>query len=226
MPKVPAHYLEARKNEILEAALSCFARRGFHQTTMQDICREGQVSPGALYRYFRSKEEIIQAMSGEELRRNLAVIEVMKGRGDTQQILDELAGVFFGHLEDIAPEICNVHVELCAEALRNPRIREIYRRILDSYRQAFAELTRQAQSRGDINPALDPEAVARTLMSLFEGLLLQKSIEPDIDLWSYVAVVRALIGGSFWQRGHGRGEALPEESEPSPASPMPAERGG
>ena len=61
MPKVPAQYLEARKNEIVDAAMACFLRRGFHQTTMKDICREAQLSPGAVYRYFRSKEDIINA---------------------------------------------------------------------------------------------------------------------------------------------------------------------
>jgi AcrR family transcriptional regulator len=61
MPKVSPEYLEARKNEILDAAFACFRRRGFHQTTMQDIYRETGLSPGAVYHYFRSKEEIIAA---------------------------------------------------------------------------------------------------------------------------------------------------------------------
>jgi AcrR family transcriptional regulator len=61
MPKVSPEYLEARRNEILDAAFACFRRRGFHQTTMQDIYREAGLSPGAVYHYFRSKEEIIAA---------------------------------------------------------------------------------------------------------------------------------------------------------------------
>jgi AcrR family transcriptional regulator len=55
MPKVTEAHLEARRQQILDAALACFSRRGFHQSTMQDICQEAELSPGAVYRYFRSK---------------------------------------------------------------------------------------------------------------------------------------------------------------------------
>jgi len=52
-----------RRDEILVAAQACFARAGFHQTSMQEICSEAQMSPGNLYRYFRSKEDIIAAIA-------------------------------------------------------------------------------------------------------------------------------------------------------------------
>ena len=52
-----------RRFEILQAAQTCFARSGFHQTSMQEICTEAGMSPGNLYRYFRSKEEIIAGIA-------------------------------------------------------------------------------------------------------------------------------------------------------------------
>ena len=61
MPKVLPQYLETRRQQIIDAAAACFARSGFHRTTMQDICNEAELSPGAVYRYFQSKEDIIQA---------------------------------------------------------------------------------------------------------------------------------------------------------------------
>ena len=88
MPKVTEAHLEARRHQILEAASSCFARRGFHQCTMHDICAEAQLSPGAVYRYFHSKEEIIEAMCEESARHNSALIEAAKERGDTLAVLD------------------------------------------------------------------------------------------------------------------------------------------
>src|SRR5690242_15568423 len=48
-----------RRTEILDAAERCFARAGFHQASMQDICSEAGMSPGNLYRYFPSKEALI-----------------------------------------------------------------------------------------------------------------------------------------------------------------------
>jgi AcrR family transcriptional regulator len=61
MPKVSQKYLDDRRSEILDAAIVCFSRDGFHRTTMKDIVRESGLSPGAIYNYFRSKEEIIEA---------------------------------------------------------------------------------------------------------------------------------------------------------------------
>ena len=52
-----------RRDEILVAAQTCFARSGFHQTSMQEICTEAGMSPGNLYRYFRSKEDIIAGIA-------------------------------------------------------------------------------------------------------------------------------------------------------------------
>ena len=62
MPKLKPDTQRARREHILDAALTCFARGGFHATTMQAICREAGVSPGALYVYFDSKEALIAGL--------------------------------------------------------------------------------------------------------------------------------------------------------------------
>ena len=53
---------ERRKRQIMDAALACFSRKGFHQSSMQEICTEAQLSAGAIYRYFPSKTDIIAAI--------------------------------------------------------------------------------------------------------------------------------------------------------------------
>ncbi|MCH8191827.1 MAG: helix-turn-helix transcriptional regulator [Chloroflexi bacterium] len=50
MPKITQAHLEARRQQILDAAFACFARQGFRQTTMQDIFREADLSAGAMHR--------------------------------------------------------------------------------------------------------------------------------------------------------------------------------
>lgn len=62
---------DRRRREILRAATRCFVRHGFHQTTMDQICVTAGLSPGAVYRYFRSKHAIIESIAGTEL----AVVE-------------------------------------------------------------------------------------------------------------------------------------------------------
>ena len=56
MPKVSQEYSEARRRQIIDAAYQCFARKGFHQTTMRDIYAEAKLSAGSVYHYFDSKE--------------------------------------------------------------------------------------------------------------------------------------------------------------------------
>src|SRR5688500_3728525 len=65
MPKVTEEPVEARRRQILSAALRCFAREGFHRATMQDIFRESDLSPGAVYSYFKGRDELIAAVVAE-----------------------------------------------------------------------------------------------------------------------------------------------------------------
>src|SRR3954471_7288814 len=96
MPKVLPEYLELRRQQIVDAAAACFTRRGFHLTTMQDICDEAGMSPGAVYRYFRSKEEIIEAMCARGQSQNAEAIEAAMAHERTKDVFEALISTFFG----------------------------------------------------------------------------------------------------------------------------------
>lgn len=199
MPKVSEAHLEARRRQILEAAAVCFARRGFHSATMQEICIEAGLSPGAVYRYFRSKEEITDAIAEAGIRENVAFVEGIDPRMDTASALDELARFFFGMLE--APQACALNLELWSEAVRNDQVRATLRRSLDVHREALSALVRRAQDRGEINPALEPDSVARIMIALFDGLLVQRAVDPRAEIWPYVTAAKAMMTGQFWVKG-------------------------
>ena len=74
MPKVSRQYQESRRNQIIDAAVKCFAQKGFHQTSMQDIVSESGFSPGAIYLYFKSKEEIIKTVADHAPRTESEII--------------------------------------------------------------------------------------------------------------------------------------------------------
>ena len=180
MPKVTEAYLEARKRQVIDAAASCFAQHGFHQTSMQDICKQAELSPGAVYRYFESKEDIIAAMVEERRREGIALVEAIAAEEtDTLKALDQIARAFFSRLDD--PEGCALDIELWAEAQANPRIREALRSDFVDVNDKLADLLRRAQDRGDLNARLDPEAVAWVMESFFHGLILQRAIDSSID---------------------------------------------
>src|SRR2546421_9201477 len=95
MPKVSEEHLEARRQQIVDAALACFARDGFHRATMQDICREAELSPGAIYRYFDGKDAIIEAIADERHAREAAWMELAQEAGGGAAGLRELGGGVF-----------------------------------------------------------------------------------------------------------------------------------
>ena len=76
MPKVPQAHLDMRRDQILVAARSCFFKKGFHQTTMKDIMGTAKLSAGAVYNYFKSKEDIIVAMAEKVVERNPDFIDL------------------------------------------------------------------------------------------------------------------------------------------------------
>src|SRR5947199_1775410 len=63
MPQIPTEPTLDRRSQILEAAIVCFAKHGFHQTSMHDISAEAGISVGLIYRYFANKEAVIAAMA-------------------------------------------------------------------------------------------------------------------------------------------------------------------
>ena len=198
-PKVSEQHVEARRKQILDAAFACFAREGFHQTTMQEICREAGLSPGAVYSYFNSKEEIIEA-SCQECQQDLPLFEGAADRLDTLGVFMELADLSFGRLAEAEAEIAiPVHVQLWSEALRNPRIKESLRLREEKMGQVLEGLVGGAQVRGRINPALSAQAVVQVMIGMWHGLVLEKALDQNVDVSSYTDVVKALIGGAFWQ---------------------------
>lgn len=194
MPRVNDAYLEARRREILDAAMTCFSRDGFHRTTMQDIVRETGISAGALYRYFPGKAEIVAAIAEERRAPDAAVLEGASSSTDAPGALRELVGDALGRLADPAEQRWRrITVQVWAEALRDERIMDVARKGLDAPVSTLADVIRLGQENGALPTELDPVAAARVCASLFYGLVLQQAWDPDVDVDGYVeAVLRVL----------------------------------
>lgn len=196
MPRVTEEHSRARRRQILDAAYSCFARKGFHRTTMQDICAEADLSPGAVYRYLASKEEIIEAMGSESHRRDVEQLKAAKGRAGALGDVVQMAGPLFEWMgRPGVQEQMRLEVEVWAEALRNPKVGAIVARNFEDFRGPLTEIVSRTHGRADGGSGQDPEYLARTIISLYVGLMLQKGLEPDLDIPKYLAAVEALLGG-------------------------------
>ncbi len=201
MPKVSDSYLETKRQQLLDAAITCFARNGFSETTIEDICREAGVSHGALYRYFPSKEDIIEASYWRDRETMTARFAAAKKKGDTRRIMEELFELYIHRRDQSDPQTqmrLKFRVQLYAEAARNPRIREAHYKTWEDFLESFGGIVRGAQERGEISPVLDSEMVTRVLMALIIGFNVQKIVDPSLDVDEYAKASRDVLFGNLW----------------------------
>jgi TetR/AcrR family transcriptional regulator, repressor for uid operon len=187
-----------RRRQILAAAEACFARRGFHGATMPEICAEAGLSPGTVYRYFRSKDELIEAMVEMDRAETLEVIAAIASAPDTLAAVGTAIDLAFEAVEEGSGAA--VYLEVCAEAARNPRIAAVVRRHEESVTAAMVALLERGQARGEIDPELDPIVAARVLGALIDGLILHKAVAPEVNLDTYAAVAKRLVAAFLAQR--------------------------
>jgi len=195
MPKVDESYLEQRRAQILKSALECFAANGFHKTTMRDIQKKSNLSAGAVYRYFSSKEDIIQAIAMQTLEANISIIDDARGKGSARARMETLADRFFSMLEKPDGKYVSIDVELWGEAGRNEKVRNILAKSMEAHHAEFVKIIRQAQADGEILPDVNPKAVASIMIALFQGAIVQMKIGTSLDLWTYVACVKDMLAG-------------------------------
>ena len=195
VPKVSDEHVQARKKQILAAAALRFSRKGFHRTTIQDICEEASLSPGAIYRYFSGKGKIITAMAEGKMLRNLAAIKSIKESmsGDMGKTFEELAKSFFGGLEKDGKDSLRLDVELWAEALRDPRVLKFVRNSVDTQVGSLAEMIKAAQEREIFSKDVNALAVAQALASLYRGMILLKSMDDTVNVGEYVRTVLIMV---------------------------------
>lgn len=194
MPRVTEAHKVARRQQIIDAAYRCFARKGLNQTTMRDIYDEAELSAGAVYHYFDSKDAIIEASFEFDYERSQALFESATVRDDPVKAVHELLDFFFQGLESAAmlgaPQ---VNVQSWGEALVKPPLLNTIQRLLNSYLEALTKIISKAQAIGEIDQSLDPSAVGRMLLSLYYGLELQKALDNKVEIEPYVRAVKALL---------------------------------
>ena len=196
MPRVSQDHLDARRQQIIDGARRCFLRNGFHTTSMQDIIREVNLSAGALYRYFPSKNDLMAAIAADamaQIREAFAPIleadppptldVAFTQLGQTIQRMDEEQGV------------ARMAVQLWGEAVRSPELAERLRELILAIRVLALRLVRTYQARGEISSEVPAEAVAPILMGIMPGFMLQHVLFGDVDASMIGQAMRGLLGG-------------------------------
>ncbi|WP_020389526.1 TetR/AcrR family transcriptional regulator [Kribbella catacumbae] len=196
MPKVSDQHRANRRRQIIVAARRCVIEQGFHKTTMADVIRESGLSAGAVYGYFKSKDEIVAAIADDALStidelfdRILAVEEPLSPATAIRAALEHIIRL----AEQPEGDITRVGIQAWAEALHNETIMAIASSKYRLVRGRFVEVVERAQKDGTIDPGTDPQYVAQVLFGLLPGFLVQRLILGDVTVESYSAGLAALL---------------------------------
>jgi AcrR family transcriptional regulator len=194
MPKISTEQREARRDQILAAALKCFSRDGFHQTTMADIVRELGLSQGTLYLYFKSKDDLIAAIADHRHQREAALNALAEGEQNPLQGILLLSRLYASRLsEPASADSLRVSLQGWAEALRDERVKAGVLEGVRLARSTLVRVIRRGQKRGIFRKKLDAAAAARVLIAIFQGFVLQAAWEPDQDLESCLTMIDELV---------------------------------
>jgi AcrR family transcriptional regulator len=179
-----------RRTEILDAAERCFARAGFHQASMQDICSEAGMSPGNLYRYFPSKEALIAGIcerNRTEAAASFAAVD------SAPAFFDGLAELARHHLVDRTDAEVGICAEIMAESRRHPEICKIYQGIEQDIKARIAAMLRVAAERGEIRTDLDIDAAATVLMVLGDGMSWRRAVDSSFDAENTLPLILRMV---------------------------------
>ena len=183
MARVSQEHLDARRRQILDGAALCFARNGFHATSMQDVLKEVDLSAGAVYRYFSGKEELIAAIVAEVLG------QVHKGfeeeaRSSPPPPPDLLVSSVLGRVlatkesltVDGRPAFPGLVLQVWAETLRNEELAALLREGYGAVQETWGRIVEAYQEAGMMRSDVSPDDVARTMMAAAMGFLAQQAL--------------------------------------------------
>ncbi|MFD6424372.1 TetR/AcrR family transcriptional regulator [Streptomyces sp. NPDC060198] len=176
MPKVSQSHLEARRRQIIDAARARFAAHGFARTSMTDLVEASGLSIGAIYRYFKSKDEIVAAICEQS------------SQAFPAELTAETIHDFLQHIRILAREEDHARLvaQIYAEAAVTPSLAALVSRQLDEMRQAVVALL---PDRGSARAA----RVAEAFVALCHGYTQQLAVRGDLEPGPYAASLVAII---------------------------------
>ena len=177
---------EIRRNQILDAATKVFVRQGFQHARMDDIVEESGLSKGTLYWYFKSKEDIINAILRRLFTGELENLEsLLQAEGTASERLIQLTDfrvIGMKRMSNLVPII----FEFYAVAVHQQWVKQFINEYFGHFRTLLEELIQQGIDEGEFRHVNATQA-AITFASLYEGLTLHWMMDPQTVQWDILS---------------------------------------
>ncbi|MBL8833284.1 MAG: TetR/AcrR family transcriptional regulator [Rhodospirillales bacterium] len=197
MPRLAPQSRDDRRARILDAAKSCFIRFGFHSASMQQICAAAGMSAGNLYRYFPSKDAIIEGLCERDMNEAADGFAAVRSGPD---VLAGLEGMLLEYLWKRPREHLCMWTEISAEATRSDAVNRNSRRVYAFIEKSLAEVLAQGIANGTVRKGVDMPSLAGLMNAVFEGMMVRRAVAPDFDprpaIRLFMAQLRAALAPS------------------------------
>ncbi len=195
MPRVSDEHLAARRQQILEAAWRCFARHGFHETSMQDVFAEAGLSAGAVYRYFPSKADLVRTTAEGVLDGVVDVFDEMLSREHPPRP-DEAMRTTLEFVVTTANtgelDFTRIAIHAWSESLHDDKIEAVVQKIAIEFRKKWSLLAERWKETGDIPASSSTDQVAAALYGSMIGFVVQRHLIGDVTPEAYASGLMAM----------------------------------
>ena len=173
---------EERKEQIIEAALRVFLKRGIQKTRMDDIVEESGLSKGALYWYFKSKDDLIIGIVDTLFEQEFKTLEEFDLQaGSAKEVLKEFVEIMIADFNRITM-LMPVFFEFFALAMRSKTIRSMFKEYFHKYMSFLVPIIERGIESGEFREVNAYDA-AISMGAVMEGTFLLKAYDPDmVDL--------------------------------------------
>lgn len=200
MPRVSQAHLDARRRQILDASRRCFISNGFHATSMQDILGEADLSAGAVYRYFRGKDDIIAAIASDALGELTTAFDAALGDGASSPLddaLDQMLDVI--HRLNATQDVAKLILTVWGEAARSPELARFFAAAFDEVHRLVVRAVEQ--KLGLLPGDGSADGLARVLIGMLHGYVIQLALLGDADAAAFRSGLRVILGGTTPSHG-------------------------
>jgi len=196
VPRIAEAARAARRDQIIAAGLACFAKSGYHATTMADVAAQAGVSKGTPYLYFDSKQALFVALAeqwdcGANQRVDIAIATLSENRRQSPRaVLRVVATAIAAHVQ-AESETCRVLMEARALAAHEPVIAVAVRAADERAHEQLQELFAAGVAAGEWPASTNPSLAARLFTAGLYGLMAQWHLAPGSFSWPEAAAALA-----------------------------------
>jgi len=200
MPRISEERRDARRGQIIDAARACVLEHGLEAVSMEMIIARSGLSTGAVYRYFKSKDDLIRAaITAATSEIGAAAAPVLAGPKPARpsQLLQELLAAWVGFSRSgvgAAASLDRMPVALhgWSYAQTDPEAKAVLQASLRGFRERCVPLVKQWQADGLIAADVQPDAVAQLILSICLGFVAQRSLTGDAEVQAHADALAAL----------------------------------